>query len=508
MKKIKKYKITFNPENQVEGIELISFVNNPAIQVKGFAFSKQDEKKFEFRIQDEKMIVVAPAMIPDIEIYRKDEDGEYYVVFEKDVIFEMMKKFNSQMKDFKFNYDHKENTAPAYILESWIIEDDIFDKSRYYGFEGLPIGTWMISAQITNKDFWEKEIKQGGKSAFSIEGFMGLAQIEFNQILLFSKIGFDFDETLSTQKGQELAKEYISKNDDIYIITARQSDNSKDVYEIADKLGINHSKIYFTNGKDKYEKVSELNLDKFYDNNSEQIDKINKNTSTEGILFNDLTEDIEMVNGIIDILNQVEDIENRKKIAINIMDDFENDGVIYDRNYFLNSIGLDSLLFQFQESYTDYPQAAIDNAQRALKWVEDYGWGDCGTPVGKIRANQLANREPISRDTIARMAAFERHRQNSTTPYGEGCGKLMWDAWGGDEGIAWAQRKLEQIDRMEMELSPLQKYRLKKKEQKMIVEPEAGESEEEFISRCIKIEVDGGMEQQQAIAVCYAKWQK
>ena len=96
-------------------------------------------------------------------------------------------------------------------------------------------------------------------------------------------------------------------------------------------------------------------------------------------------------------------------------------------------------------SYTDYPKAARENAQRALDWAEENGWGDCGTPVGKTRANQLAKGEPISEETIARMAAFARHEQNSKTPYGEGCGKLMWDAWGGSEGINWAQRKLESI---------------------------------------------------------------
>lgn len=99
------------------------------------------------------------------------------------------------------------------------------------------------------------------------------------------------------------------------------------------------------------------------------------------------------------------------------------------------------------KSYTDYPQAATENAKIALRWAEENGWGSCGTPVGKIRANQLANREPLSRDTIARMAAFERHRQNSQKELGDGCGRLMWLAWGGDEGIEWAQRKLEQIDR-------------------------------------------------------------
>ena len=97
------------------------------------------------------------------------------------------------------------------------------------------------------------------------------------------------------------------------------------------------------------------------------------------------------------------------------------------------------------ESYTDYPKQATENAKIALRYAEENGWGDCGTPVGKQRANQLANGEPISEDTIARMAAFERHRQNSQKELGDGCGRLMWLAWGGDAGVEWAQRKLEQI---------------------------------------------------------------
>ncbi|NBO21868.1 hypothetical protein EBU94_00795 [bacterium] len=97
------------------------------------------------------------------------------------------------------------------------------------------------------------------------------------------------------------------------------------------------------------------------------------------------------------------------------------------------------------ESYNDYPEAAKRNAQIALDWAEKNGWGSCGTPVGKQRANQLAKGEGISEDTISRMAAFERHRQNSQKELGDGCGRLMWQAWGGDEGIEWAKRKLEQI---------------------------------------------------------------
>lgn len=97
------------------------------------------------------------------------------------------------------------------------------------------------------------------------------------------------------------------------------------------------------------------------------------------------------------------------------------------------------------ESYSDYPEQATENAKIALRYAEKNGWGSCGTAVGKARANQLANKEPISEDTIARMAAFERHRQNSDKELGDGCGRLMWLAWGGDAGIEWASRKLKSI---------------------------------------------------------------
>lgn len=105
----------------------------------------------------------------------------------------------------------------------------------------------------------------------------------------------------------------------------------------------------------------------------------------------------------------------------------------------------DFLTAYFLESYTDYPQQASDNAQIALDYADKNGWGSCGTAVGKARANQLANREPISEDTISRMASFARQKQNSNRPLGEGCGRLMWQAWGGDAGVDWASKKLKSI---------------------------------------------------------------
>ena len=98
------------------------------------------------------------------------------------------------------------------------------------------------------------------------------------------------------------------------------------------------------------------------------------------------------------------------------------------------------------ESYNDYPKSASNNAKKAIKWKEKNG-SNCGTQVGWTRANQLANNKNITRDTIARMASFKRHQQNKDVPYSEGCGGIMYDAWGGTSGVEWAINKLKQLDK-------------------------------------------------------------
>jgi uncharacterized protein len=106
------------------------------------------------------------------------------------------------------------------------------------------------------------------------------------------------------------------------------------------------------------------------------------------------------------------------------------------------------MLEKAEQSYSDYPQAVKNNARRVLKYVEENGWGSCGTPVGKQRANQLANGEPISVDTIKRMYSYlSRHEVDleTSTSYGEGCGLLMYDAWGGKAALGWSRNKLREL---------------------------------------------------------------
>lgn len=101
------------------------------------------------------------------------------------------------------------------------------------------------------------------------------------------KVSFDYDGTLSTEKGKEKARKLKEMGNTLYIITARQSSDSKAVYATADELGIPHSRVKFTNGKDKWPYIKALDIMVHYDNNQEQVDKINQNTDARAYLFED-----------------------------------------------------------------------------------------------------------------------------------------------------------------------------------------------------------------------------
>ena len=92
------------------------------------------------------------------------------------------------------------------------------------------------------------------------------------------------------------------------------------------------------------------------------------------------------------------------------------------------------------------PEAARNNARRVLRWREEHGDEVAGmTSVGWSRARQLANNARVSRDTVAKMASFNRHRQNAeVAPEHEGepwkdAGHVAWLGWGGTTGVDWAR---------------------------------------------------------------------
>ena len=99
-------------------------------------------------------------------------------------------------------------------------------------------------------------------------------------------------------------------------------------------------------------------------------------------------------------------------------------------------------------SYTDYPEAVKDNAKRGIKLNEELG-NECATQVGKIRAQQLAQGEPISFETVKRMYSYLSRAQAYYKPSDtEACGTISYLLWGGDEALKWAERTIRQQEEL------------------------------------------------------------
>ena len=169
------YKITIDPEysdGEELGIEQIAFTSNPAIKVRGMAFANVQKRFFS---DDLKYRVTAPAMIP-MDIYRRDDEaGEYYVQFDEQTIEQIHVKFMQDLQNRNvFNLEHDTSKkVPAYILEAWIVENPTQDKAyTTYGIE-VPKGTLMLTAQITDVDYYNELVKNE-QVGFSIEGFLGM----------------------------------------------------------------------------------------------------------------------------------------------------------------------------------------------------------------------------------------------------------------------------------------------------------------------------------------------
>jgi hypothetical protein len=221
-KDIPTYKITIDPEyaenGQDLGIEQIAFTANPAIKVKGMAFSSQAKPLF---FNDElKYRITAPALIP-MEIYRFDEDTdeEYNVKFTKEEIEKIHGKFMQQMvnRDL-FNLEHDQSmTVPAYVLEAWIVDNPKEDKAySSFGIE-VPEGTLMVTAQVTDKEYYAELVSQE-QIGFSIEGYLGMKLKEQKQ----SQINTQMNE-LMLPDGEHII------NEKIYIIKDGKVVEVKDV---------------------------------------------------------------------------------------------------------------------------------------------------------------------------------------------------------------------------------------------------------------------------------------
>jgi hypothetical protein len=158
-------------DSQELAIDAISLVSSPAIEQDFVFFGKEKNNLTFAKVDEEKRMLVSPALIPNKQIFRYDPntDSDYYVYFSPETVRKASELYLKHNNHHKATHEHSERVSGVLTVESWIIEDTKLDKSTLYGFS-LPKGTWMVMLKISNDDLWSK-IKSGELKGLSIEGY-------------------------------------------------------------------------------------------------------------------------------------------------------------------------------------------------------------------------------------------------------------------------------------------------------------------------------------------------
>ena len=156
-------------EDEMEtGIEAISIVESPAIESDFVALKDQEIKLAE--VDAEKRILMGALLIPNKPIYRNGDEGEYYIYFSKDTISKASQLYLRNGNQNNSTLEHQHELNGLTLVESWIVEDKIKDKSRLYNLN-VPVGTWMGTVKVNNDEVWNEYVKTNKVKGFSIEGY-------------------------------------------------------------------------------------------------------------------------------------------------------------------------------------------------------------------------------------------------------------------------------------------------------------------------------------------------
>lgn len=175
-KKLPIYKIDINEFDSESGVDFISLVDEPAMELNWLKFNK--EVKLEFKADTDKKLLYGVFITPDKMIYRNDPKiGEYYTFFTKDSIQKIVKKFNKNNFNRNINFMHGDNVVNGYVVENFITSDMI---KANLGFEVVD-GSWIGSVYIEDDKFWNDYIKTGVLQGFSVEIVSKLIRMDMNK---------------------------------------------------------------------------------------------------------------------------------------------------------------------------------------------------------------------------------------------------------------------------------------------------------------------------------------
>ena len=167
--------LIIDEQTNEEGISAISLVEFPATEENFVALSK-DQHKIEFKtLNEEKRIIVGLALVPDKLIYRKRGDYEYNVTFSKETVRKASELYLKRLKNNNTTLEHQESTSGVSVIESWMVEDPIKDKTALYDLNAKD-GDWAVVMKVDNDDVWQ-DVKDGKYLGLSIEGIFSEREV-------------------------------------------------------------------------------------------------------------------------------------------------------------------------------------------------------------------------------------------------------------------------------------------------------------------------------------------
>jgi len=175
---MKLYELIIEDET-TDGIFAISMVDDPAIQVWGTYFNKEEVRFAE--VEKEENLFMAPILIPDRKILRVDGEGNPYEVFvSKDTVKRLSQLYLEKKYQDQVTVEHDKKVEGITLVESWIKESASKDKSNLYNLSA-PVGSWIGTFRIVNEEMQEK-FRKGEVSAVSIEGLFAHDLVQASRV--------------------------------------------------------------------------------------------------------------------------------------------------------------------------------------------------------------------------------------------------------------------------------------------------------------------------------------
>lgn len=199
------YKIKIDMNDDTTGLSAVSLVDFPAVEKDFLLFDKQE---LLFTADEDKQIISGIALLADTPIYRRNSNGEFYVIFEKDTIRQLVEKYSKQGLLNNVNLQHKSDT---FVKDVYMIESYLIDKQRGIcpvEFTDVPDGSWFVSYYVEDKKLWD-EIKNGDIfNGFSVEISAHLEMNSNKHYSVMSACTFDEsnNQDISMSKFLKLAK--------------------------------------------------------------------------------------------------------------------------------------------------------------------------------------------------------------------------------------------------------------------------------------------------------------